>query len=46
MFRFACTASIKGADETGLYQGALRQNLASLDHFVMKESAMTIPHPI
>ncbi|EGY27074.1 ATPase associated with various cellular activities family protein [Desulfovibrio sp. A2] len=34
MFRFAATANTNGgSDETGFYQGALRQNLAFMDRF-------------
>ena len=44
MFRFACTANTNGGmDETGLYQGALRQNLAFLDRFVMVELGYPAP---
>lgn len=38
MFRFVATANSNGAsDETGLYQGVLRQNLAFMDRFVLVE---------
>ena len=38
MFRFAATANSNGgSDETGLYQGVLRQNLALMDRFVLCE---------
>ncbi|WP_419788115.1 AAA family ATPase [Pseudodesulfovibrio sp.] len=38
MFRFAATANTNGgADETGVYQGMLRQNLAFMDRFWLCE---------
>ena len=41
-FRFAATANTNGgSDETGLYQGTLRQNMALMDRFVLCE----IPYP-
>ncbi|MDL2267825.1 CbbQ/NirQ/NorQ/GpvN family protein [Desulfovibrio sp. OttesenSCG-928-G15] len=44
MFRFAATANTNGgSDETGLYQGALRQNLAFMDRFFLCE--VTYPTP-
>ena len=44
MFRFAATANSNGgSDETGLYQGVLRQNLALMDRFVLCE--VTYPKP-
>ncbi|MDR1608418.1 MAG: CbbQ/NirQ/NorQ/GpvN family protein [Deltaproteobacteria bacterium] len=37
-FRFAATANSNGAaDQTGLYQGILRQNLAFMDRFRLRE---------
>ena len=44
MFRFAATANSNGgSDETGLYQGVLRQSLALMDRFVLCE--VTYPKP-
>ena len=44
MFRFAATANSNGgSDETGLYQGVLRQNLAFMDRFRLCE--MGYPKP-
>ena len=41
-FRFAATANSNGAsDETRLYQGVLRQNIAFLDRFILCE----VPYP-
>lgn len=38
MFRFCATANTNGgSDETGLYQGALRQNIAFMDRFCLCE---------
>ena len=38
MFRFAATANSNGgSDETGLYQGVQRQNLALMDRFIVCE---------
>ncbi len=40
MFRFAATANTNGAsDETGLYQGTLRMNMALMDRFTVIEVA-------
>lgn len=44
MFRFAATANTNGAsDDSGLYQGTMRQNLAFMDRFVLCE--VTYPRP-
>jgi len=44
MFRFIATANTNGAaDETGLYEGTLRQNLAFMDRFWLCE--ISYPHP-
>lgn len=44
MFRFAATANTNGgSDETGLYQGTMRQNLALMDRFVLCEVAYPKP---
>jgi cobaltochelatase CobS len=44
MFRFAATANTNGSsDETGLYQGTLRMNLALMDRFIVTE--MDYPKP-
>ncbi len=44
MFRFCATANSNGgSDETGLYQGVLRQNLALMDRFWLCE--VTYPSP-
>lgn len=44
MFRFAATANTNGgSDETGLYQGVLRQNLAFLDRFMLVEVGYPAP---
>jgi cobaltochelatase CobS len=44
MFRFAATANTNGgSDETGLYQGTLRQNLSFMDRFCLCE--VTYPKP-
>lgn len=44
MFRFAATANTNGAsDETGLYQGTLRMNMALMDRFTVIE--VSYPKP-
>jgi len=44
MFRFAATANTNGGgDETGLYQGTQRQNIAWLDRFMLCE--LSYPQP-
>ena len=44
MFRFVATANTNGAsDETGLYQGTLRMNMALMDRFTVIE--VTYPKP-
>ena len=44
MFRFAATANTNGGmDETGLYQGTMRQNLAFMDRFWMCEVGYPAP---
>jgi cobaltochelatase CobS len=44
LFRFAATANTNGgADETGLYQGTLRQNLAFMDRFWLCEIGYPTP---
>lgn len=44
MFRFVATANTNGgSDETGLYQGTLRQNLAAMDRFVLCEVGYPTP---
>jgi cobaltochelatase CobS len=44
MFRFAATGNMNGsADETGLYQGTLRQNLAFMDRFWLCEIGYPAP---
>lgn len=44
MFRFAATANTNGAsDETGLYQGTLRMNMAPMDRFTVIE--VSYPKP-
>jgi len=45
LFRFAATANTNGgSDETGLYQGTLRQNLAFMDRFWLCE--INYPTPV
>lgn len=44
MFRFCATANTNGAsDETGLYQGAMRQNIALMDRFWLCEVGYPTP---
>jgi cobaltochelatase CobS len=44
LFRFVATANTNGAaDETGLYQGTLRQNLAFMDRFTLCEIGYPSP---
>lgn len=44
MFRFVATANTNGgSDESGLYQGTLRQNLAAMDRFVLCEVGYPSP---
>lgn len=44
MFRFAATANTNGgSDETGLYQGTLRMNLALMDRFTVCEVSYPVP---
>ena len=44
MFRFAATANSNGgADDTGLYQGIQRQNIAFMDRFVLCEVDYPLP---
>lgn len=44
MFRIACTANTNGGgDDTGLYQGAARQNIAWLDRFLLCEVGYPAP---
>ncbi len=44
MFRFAATANSNGAaDDTGLYQGVLRQNMALMDRFWLCEVSYPLP---
>ncbi len=44
MFRFAATANTNGgSDETGLYQGTLRQNIALMDRFWLCEVGYPSP---
>jgi cobaltochelatase CobS len=44
LFRFAATANTNGGtDETGLYQGTLRQNLAFMDRFWLCEIGYPSP---
>lgn len=44
-FRFVATANTNGSsDDTGLYQGTLRQNIAFLDRFMLVEVYYPQPH--
>ena len=44
MFRFVATANTNGgSDDTGLYQGTLRQNLAAMDRFILCEVGYPSP---
>jgi hypothetical protein len=44
MFRFCATANTNGgSDETGLYQGTLRKNLAFMDRFFLCEVSYPVP---
>lgn len=44
MFRFAATANSNGAgDESGLYQGVMRQNMALMDRFMFVEAGYLAP---
>lgn len=44
MFRFAATANTNGgSDETGLYQGTLRMNMALMDRFMVVEVSYLKP---
>ena len=44
MFRFAATANTNGgSDETGLYQGTLRMNMALMDRFTVIEISYPTP---
>ena len=46
LFRFIATANSNGgSDDTGLYQGVLRQNLAFMDRFLLTK-ATYLPHDV